>query len=329
MAFEERSVTRRGFLAGSAAGLAAAAGLAVVSGGCKGDGGKPSADGAGDAPGAERRRSARLGLDTSSLHRTLTAKDASRRRDIWWLLDRLEELRLEGLQIDPSHFPGDDENTLSRLGTIVGRQGYYVEFGASGWDVTLLASRIRLTARFGGKSVRTFCGSERSSQEEIAQLMDLAVPALRHAAGVADAYRVDIAVENHGDFTSAQLRDILERVGHPRVGACLDTGNSLLRGEDPLQCARTLAPHVRTVHLKDWTVSRDADGTVRWTEAIPGRGQVPVREILKLVVAERPGIHIALESDVQPSIEEAETVSREWRHLKESAAAARKILDEI
>jgi len=318
----KEDVTRREFLAASAGGLAAFAAGSFLAG-C---GGGPQNSMESDPLGGARR-SLRLGLDTYSLTRTLTARDPSRRRDIWWVIERLDELGLDGLQIDPSHFPGDDDITLSRLDTIVRGRGYYVEFGMSGWDVTRLASRIRLTARFGGRSVRTFCGSEKSTQEDIRQFQELAVPALRHAAGVADAYRIDIAVENHGDFSSAELKSLLDLVGHPRVGACLDTANSLLRGEDPLECARTLAPYTRAVHLKDWTVSRDASGTPKWTEAVPGQGQVPVRQILEIVVAQKRDLNIAIEATVQPSIEEAETVAREWRHLKESAKAARKIID--
>ena len=50
----------------------------------------------------------------------------------------------------------------------------------------------------------------------------------------------DIAVENHGDFTAAQLKALLDAVGHPRVGACLDTGNSLSARRIRSTCAGIL-----------------------------------------------------------------------------------------
>jgi 3-oxoisoapionate decarboxylase len=271
----------------------------------------------------------RLGLDTYTCHRCLTAKDPRNHRDLWWLIDQLPELGLGGLQIDPSHFPGDDEAVLQRLASVVGPRGYYVEFAMGGWTVERLEQRIRLTARFGGRAVRTFCGDERATPEEIANYLQWAPPALRQAADTAEKYGIDIAVENHGDFTASQLKTLLDRAGHPRVGTCLDTGNSLFRKEDPLQCAETLAPYVRSMHLKDWTMTFLPDRTPSWREAVLGSGQVPVKEILSLVLARRPDLFIALETPVRPGNDEAETVHREWANAVANAAAARRILAEL
>jgi len=272
---------------------------------------------------------ARLGLDTYTLHRSLTAKDSGNRRDLWWVIDRLGELGLSGLQIDPSHFPGDDEATLQRLESAVRPRGYYVEFGMGGWDPERLKRRIQLTARFGGRAVRTFCGDERATPQQIAGYLQWAPPALRQAAEAADEYGVSIAVENHGDFTASELKSLLDRVGHPRVGACLDTGNSLFRKEDPLECARALAPYARSMHLKDWTMTFGPDGAPMWKEAVLGTGQVPVREILRIVLAHKRDLFIAVETPIQPGEDETETVRREWEHVAANAAAARRMLAEL
>jgi sugar phosphate isomerase/epimerase len=245
------------------------------------------------------------------------------------VLEQLDGLGLEGLQIDPSHFPGDDAETLERLEAVTRKHGYYLEFGMGGWDVTRLAARIRLTARFGGRAVRTFCGDENTSPVDRRRYVELAAPALRHAGGVADAHDVDIAVENHGDFTSVELEELVRKVDHPRVGVCLDTGNSLFRDEEPLECARRLVPYTRSMHLKDWTMVKDPDGQAIWEEAVPGQGQVPVAEILELVASRQPELYIALETPVAPSGDEKETVAREWEHVRKSARAARKILDAL
>jgi sugar phosphate isomerase/epimerase len=275
------------------------------------------------------KRRARLGLDTYSLHRTLTAKDVRHRHDLWWVLDHLETLGLSGLQIDPSHFPGNDEATLARLESIVRPRGYYIEFAMGGWDAKRLAERIKLTARFHGKAVRTFCGDERATPAQIETFLKWAPPALREASHAADEYQVDIAVENHGDLTAVQLRELLDRVGHPRVGACFDTGNSLFRQEDPVVCAKTLAAYARSMHLKDWTMRRGPDGGIQWSEAVLGHGQIPVREVLAVILAARPDLYIAVETPVRPSNDEAETVQREWRHVTASAAAARRLLADL
>jgi 3-oxoisoapionate decarboxylase len=271
----------------------------------------------------------RLGLDTYALHRTLTAKDASLRKDLWWVIDQLAELRLTGLQIDPSHFPGLEEETLGRLREAVRPHGYYVEFGMGGWDIERLRQRIKLTARFGGRALRTFCGDERNTPEQLSFFLEAAPPAFRQAAETAEEYGVDIAIENHGDFTTAQMKQLIERADHPRVGICFDTANALFRDEDPLASAKELLPYTNSMHLKDWTMSRAPDGSHRWTEAVLGEGQVPIREILRMAVQMQPGLYIALETPVWPSDDERETVEREQRHVAACARAANRFLQEL
>ncbi len=322
---DNRGLSRREFLTTSAAG-AAILGTGSMLTGCS----QPGAGLAGKGRGGGHRF--RLGLDTYMLHRTLTAEDPKNRRDLWWVLDHLGEVGLTGLQIDPSHFklvPGDDEASLERLESVVGPKGYYVEFGMGGWDHKRMARRVRLTARFGGKALRTFCGSETNTQEELANYIKWAAPGLRQAAEMTEDCDVYIAVENHGDFTSAQLKELLDLVGHPRVGACLDTGNSLFRKEDPLECAKVLAPYARSMHLKDWFMTHLPDGTPQWKGAVLDEGEVPIAEILTLVAAHHPDLYIALENPVQPTGDEAETVRREWDHLVASAAAAHRILADL
>lgn len=265
------------------------------------------------------------------LHHSLTAKEDNHRLDFWDMLDKLDGLGLTGIQLDPSHYrllPGDDETALKRLDEVTRRKGYYVEFGMGGWD-TRLEERIRLTARFGGRAVRTFISDENCSVQDLVGWMRLAAPRLREAGRTASEHNVYIGVENHGDFTSVQLEEMLRLVDHPRVGACLDTGNSLFRKEDPLECAKRLAPWAVSMHLKDWFMSYDAQDRPHWREAPLGKGQVPVVEILRLVAKYHPDLYIALESPPRPLADEAETVKREWEHLTASAAAAREILADL
>lgn len=290
--------------------------LAGCAGGCRGH--EPA-----------KKHRFRFGLDTYTVHRTLSAKDPELRRDLFWLIGELEGLGLGGLQIDPSHFPGDDPDVLRRLEEAVRPHRYYLEFGMGGWDVGRMAERIRLTAKFEGRALRTFCGSEKSTPEELRRFIEWSAPAFKEAATAADEHGVDIAVENHGDFTSRQLQELLDRVDHPRVGACLDTGNSLFRREDPLECARRLAPYTRSMHLKDWTMVHLPDGTPQWKEAVLGEGQIPLLDILREVAKHNDEIYVAVENPVVPSADEAETVKREQRHLAASAAALDGIVSRV
>jgi 3-oxoisoapionate decarboxylase len=325
----EQHLSRRRFL--SLPGTAGAIGLGAWIAGCASQGrGASPGHTAGRRPLSRRSRpAARLGLDTYSLHRCLTASDPALKRDLWWVVEQLEALKLTGLQIDPSHFPGLEEETLSRLEAATLPRGYYVEFGMGGWGVDRMEQRIKLTARFGGRALRTFCGGEGCGPERIALYLEAAPPELHKAGDIAERYGVPIAVENHGDFTIAEMKELLERTDHPWVGVCFDTGNALFRNEDPWEAARELLPYSFSMHLKDWTMTPQADGPPHWKEAVLGQGQVPIRDILELTVKTRPGLYIALETPVQPSDDEKETVEREWRHVQACAEVANRYLTEL
>jgi len=285
---------------------------------------------AGDAGAAPRQAGRwKLGLDTYTLHRSLTAKDPKRRRNLVSLLESLGEHQLDGLQVDPSHFPGGDPAALGRLRDVAKRNGWYIEFGMGGWDPQRMEERIKLTAQFGGRALRTFFSDERATWKQLQEWMRYAEPAFKQAGDTAAKHNVWIAIENHGDFTGPQLREFIGRVNHPRVGACLDTGNCLFRREDPIACARALAPVAFSMHLKDWTMGFDSAGTPRWKEAPLGAGRIPVAEVLKIVAASQPELYVALETPIVPGDDEAENVQREWEHLRINAKRANQLLREL
>jgi sugar phosphate isomerase/epimerase len=65
-----------------------------------------------------------------------------------------------------------------------------------------------------------------------------------------------LALENYEQVTSAELAALIERLGNSSVGICLDTANSLGAMELPRQIVANLGPHVRNLHLKDFTIRR-------------------------------------------------------------------------
>jgi len=92
---------------------------------------------------------------------------------------------------------------------------------------------------------------------------------------------VSLAIENHQDFTSAELMAFCEEAGEA-VGIALDTGNSFPVAEAPLDFARTVAPRVRHVHLKDYRVQLTDEG-YRLVRCAIGEGAVPFRELVEIL----------------------------------------------
>jgi 3-oxoisoapionate decarboxylase len=104
---------------------------------------------------------------------------------------------------------------------------------------------------------------------------------LARIAPRAAAAGVSIAIENHQDFTSADLMELCVQAGDA-VGITLDTGNSFPVAEAPLDFARTVAPRVRHVHLKDYRVQFTDEG-YRLVRCAIGEGAVPFRELAEIL----------------------------------------------
>ena len=109
------------------------------------------------------------------------------------------------------------------------------------------------------------------------RLVDGVRARLARVAPRAAAAGVSVAVENHQDFTSAELMELCEEAGEA-VGIALDTGNAFAVGEAPLDFARAVAPRVLHVHLKDYRVQPTGEG-YRLVRCAIGEGAVPFREL--------------------------------------------------
>ena len=79
----------------------------------------------------------------------------------------------------------------------------------------------------------------------------------------AEAYEITINIEVHGYFTTNPdfLGKMLDFVDSPYLQLNLDTGNSFIAGQDPVQFARRFKDRVSHVHVKD--VSRSLAEAVR------------------------------------------------------------------
>jgi sugar phosphate isomerase/epimerase len=102
-----------------------------------------------------------------------------------------------------------------------------------------------------------------------------------------------LAIENHQDFGSEELLEFCD-LGGDSVGICLDTGNPLAVAETPLSFARTVAPRVQHVHLKDYRAQMTSDG-YRLVRCPIGDGAIPLVEIEAIVSACTPDVTATLE----------------------------------
>lgn len=86
--------------------------------------------------------------------------------------------------------------------------------------------------------------------------IDRLVKMFKEAIPVAEDYGIKMAVENHIDFTSDEILQLLERVDSPYLGLNFDTGNFLRLLDDPIKGMEKLAKYTYATHIKDLKVQR-------------------------------------------------------------------------
>jgi sugar phosphate isomerase/epimerase len=77
-----------------------------------------------------------------------------------------------------------------------------------------------------------------------------------------------LALENHCDWRGHEIVDIVKSANRPNLKMQLDTGNAFSVFEDPVECARAMAPWVVSVHLKDLHVTPFATGDALGTRGV-------------------------------------------------------------
>ena len=83
----------------------------------------------------------------------------------------------------------------------------------------------------------------------------------KKAVKVAKEYDLKLAVENHIDFTSDEILQLLEMVDSEYFGLNFDTGNFLRLLDDPIKGMEKLAPYVLATHVKDLMPDKTARPT--------------------------------------------------------------------
>jgi len=148
----------------------------------------------------------------------------------------------------------------------------------------------------------------------------------KKAVVVAEDYGIKMAVENHIDFTSDEILQLLEMVDSEYLGLNFDTGNFLRLLDDPIQGMEKLAPYTLATHVKDLYPDKNARPT-DWFffSGVPvGHGLIDNQTLAELLhKADFQGF-LAVEID-HPHTEwtgrEDEAVALSVKELKRIAAA--------
>lgn len=118
--------------------------------------------------------------------------------------------------------------------------------------------------------------------------------AVRRAVPIAERVGIDLALENHKDWTAEEFVKLLKEFSSPRLGVCLDTGNNLSLLDDPMELVEALLPYTMSTHIKDMAVAPYADGFLL-SEVPFGDGFLDIGGIMKRIADAKPRVKMTLE----------------------------------
>jgi sugar phosphate isomerase/epimerase len=221
-------------------------------------------------------------------------RDPGVRVSVWDVIGRAKGLGLAGISLESCYMPPMDPATTARLATVLAEAGLEpvwawghpngLSSGANPAAAKELIAHIAIAKAVGAKVMRICCGGRRTRPASWSEHKARLLPLLRAITGPARDAGVVLAIENHIDFLADELVEILEAVGSPWLGVCLDTVNNLRLLEDPMVVVRKLAPYARATHLKDCVAWRGSPRDFAFWPSVPlGQGIIDIPEVIRLL----------------------------------------------
>ena len=236
---------------------------------------------------------------------------APERLDAFDMLRRTKELGVDLFQIcDYPAIEAMSVEDLARLSDLAHELGMTLELGTKGVTPDHLERYLHLAEALDVSLVRSmlFSPTSRPTLGEAEQQLGSVLEAY-------DAAGVTIALETYEQVTSTDLVALVESVGHPRLGICLDPANAVAALENPRDVIDRTAPYVKNVHVKDFAFTRRG-GWVGFTlEGAPlGTGLLDYDYLVQTVRPDERGINQIVEHwlPLHDTIEETVQLENNW-----------------
>jgi sugar phosphate isomerase/epimerase len=181
-------------------------------------------------------------------------------------IDRAHDLGVGGVSLESCFFPRFGSEYLADVKQMLDRFGMDrvyawghpdgLEGGTNRKAYSEMIDSFDKAARIGADVMRVVGSSLMFRNEPHGPQIERLTAMFREAVRVAADYGIRMAVENHIDFTSREIMQLLDAVDSDYLGINFDTGNFLRLLDDPIRGMDQLAPRVYATHIKDLKIQR-------------------------------------------------------------------------
>jgi sugar phosphate isomerase/epimerase len=225
-----------------------------------------------------------LGLETFSYHLAF----AYGKMDILYFIERTAELGLDGVQInvegaDLAHLGSDDPGFLREVRAMIEGLGLFVEIDTCDTNPRNLTRVLNICTALGADTMRVYSSFGGDLKAELQQ----AAEDLSQMIGLCADYGVRIAFENHEFESSHDVLEVVRKVNSEYVGAHIDTGNSMMVWEDPIEAVSNMAPYAVSTHFKDQMVILLDDQPMIVGTPL-GKGSIDCAECFRILAEQSP-----------------------------------------
>lgn len=233
-------------------------------------------------------------------------------QDIFWLMDRAVEWKLDGLHVTNVDLEPLTPENLLKIRDAAKAHGLYLELNASfnaPCDPRVnctVEGALKTAAAIGADLVKWSLDIERPRPlygtcmhpKVMAQLAER-YEQIQAQIPRMEKLGISMSIENHCDTYADEVIWLVEKLGHPDIGICIDTINSLCVLEGIESAVEKMLPYANCCHLCDNELRIDHNGT--HSIGVPvGTGDVDCAKIVERFIEKSPNMkRITLENECE------------------------------
>lgn len=191
-------------------------------------------------------------------------------------------------------------------------------------DIASFESQVLLAKEAGAQILRTVTLGPRRYEtfKTVKAWQDFqkqALFSLQLAEPILARHKIKLAVENHKDFRSLEMLQLLKSIESEYIGVTLDFGNNIALLEDSLTVTERLAPYVLSTHIKDMAV-QEYDKGFLLSEVPMGTGICDLNQIVSICKKHNPSVTFNLEMITRDPLEIPVYTHEYWATFEDMSA---------